>query len=123
VGHDEQDVVLTLPTGPEFGDVARLAVSELARRRGFSPWEWEELENAVAHTLRLVRRSASDRVRFTFSLNAEEFVVETELTDAIGRSALADTDARRLRSELVALVDDADVDAATGRIRFRKLRT
>jgi hypothetical protein len=127
VGPDEQDVVLTLPTGPEFGDVARLAVSELARRRGFSPWEWEELETAVAHTLRLLHESIgaaspTERVRFTFGLTAEEIVVDTELTDQTGRSSMSDAAARHLHARLSVLVDHAEVDATTGRVRFRKLR-
>ena len=54
-GHGHDDVVLTVPARAEFGDVARRAAGELARRQGFDNRQWSDLETAVGQTLRLLR--------------------------------------------------------------------
>ncbi|MEA3215528.1 MAG: hypothetical protein QOJ19_1684 [Acidimicrobiia bacterium] len=122
VGLDDEDVVLTLPASPEFGDVARLTVGELARRRGFRAAEWEDLEAAVVHTLHLLERNDAERVRFTFGFRSEEIVVQAELSNPAGRRAIAATADDRFRATVAGLVDEVGVDHERGRVRFRKVR-
>lgn len=122
VGLDDEDVVLTLPASPEFGDVARLTVGELARRRGFRATDWEDLETAVVHTLHLLERDDTERVRFTFGFRSEEIVVQAELTSPAGRRAIAAAADDRFRARVAGLVDEVGVDHERGRVRFRKAR-
>lgn len=122
MGFDDVDVVLTLPASPEFGDVARLAVGELGRRGGFDRPELEDLETAVVYTLRLLQRSDTERVRFTFGFTSTEIVVEAQLTTSSGRPALGGEIDPRILATVSDLVDDLGIDRNRGRVRFRKLR-
>jgi hypothetical protein len=146
-GHGHDDVLLTVPARAEFGDVARRAVGELARRQGFDSHQWADLEAAVGQTLRLLRQGRGERVRFRFVPDGSAIAVEAELTGDpdIGDRAIGDTDigdraigdrgigdraiggrSQRLcrgaiddfRALIEPLVDGTEVDGVAGLVRF-----
>jgi hypothetical protein len=128
VAFGEQDVVLTLPTGARFREAARSAIGELARRRGFSPCEGEQLETAVDRTLDLLLRHPGDGVRFRFGARAgDDITVEAERTAARPGNPAAPGDlppaavseeVARFRSGVAGLVDAPEVDPGGARVRF-----
>jgi hypothetical protein len=120
----EDDVVLTVPASAEFGDVARRAVGELARRRGFDARQWAELETAVAQTLSLLRCGRGERIRFTFEARDAEIVVEAELTGGGGgrRRRLGGEAIEDFHSSVDPIVERPEVDPGAGRVRFSKSR-
>lgn len=112
-------MVLTVPARVEFGDVARRAAGELARRQGFDNRRWAELETAVDQTLRLLRGARGERIRFRFVAGGAVIVVEAELTDGDGTPRhLCRTAIEDLRATLEPLVDSTDVDGGAGLVRF-----
>ena len=112
-------MVLTVPARVEFGDVARRAAGELARRQGFDNRRWAELETAVDQTLRLLRGARGERIRFRFVAGGAVIVVEAELTDGDGAPRhLCRTAIEDLHATLEPLVDSTEVDGGAGLVRF-----
>ena len=115
------DVVLTVPAQAEFGDVARRAAGELARRQGFDNRQWADLETAVGQTLRLLRGAGASGSASGSLAGGSDIVVEAELTGSgaataqrLCRSAIDD-----FRASREPLVDGTEVD---GGRRARPLR-
>jgi len=71
---------LELPAHPEYGRVAGIAALHLARRRGFSPRELEELVTAIDEVVRLLGIGGSeDTLRVDYGGDGTTIVVDARL--------------------------------------------
>jgi anti-sigma regulatory factor (Ser/Thr protein kinase) len=115
---DTDEIRLTLPALPSYGRVARLAVTGLASRNGYSYDEVEDLRIAIGEA-------------FGVLVSEERPGGRLVLTCLLLPDALEVTAARRppepieqvtdlSRQILDAVVDRAEIDEPGGRIRVRK---
>lgn len=115
---DRDEIRLSLPALFPYGRVARLAITGLASRNGYSYDDVEDLRIAIGEVFGvLVTEECRDaRLRLTCVL----------LPDALDITAARDPAAPVLRVTdlsrqiLAAVVDDASIDEDAGRIRIVK---
>ena len=114
----EPEVIrLTLPALAPYARIARLAVTGLASRMGFSYDEIEDLRIALGEVFGvLVDDHAGSRLTFTCTLDGPTMVVEATREPASPAPAVGDL----TRQILDAVVDEADIDPDRARIRVVK---
>lgn len=119
---DEIDEIrLTLPAVASYARVARLAVTGLASRLGYTYDELEDLRIAVGEIFGVLVPGAAPDGRMTLrcNLHGTDLVVE-----AWREPATPEPTANELtRQILTAVVDDADIDEGHARIRVVKRQT
>ena len=118
------EVRLALPAAPEYARIARLTVSGLATRLGFTYDEVEDLRIAVgeACSLLLGPDGGSGTLTIVYGLTGDSIAIE-----AIGEFADDGTDDRPEAADLTdqileAVVDEHEVDEAGWRVRLLKRR-
>lgn len=111
---------LELPAEPGYGRVARIAATHLARRRGFSTRELEDLRTVVEEAVEMLGTGdPSATMRVDYSGDADTVVVDLSLLAEAG----ADVPPERIErfAEMAAdLVDDYTVESGSARVRFTK---
>jgi anti-sigma regulatory factor (Ser/Thr protein kinase) len=119
------EILLTLPALATFARVARLAVTGLASRMGFSYDEIEDLRIAVGElTNVLIGDEASGgaepggRLELRCTFSADRLVVEATRTPPGTEPAITSLTDQILR----AVVDDVEIDASEPRVRLLKRR-
>lgn len=116
---DQVEVIrLSLPAMVAYSRVARLAVTGLASRVGFSYDEIEDLRIAIGEVCGVLLDGEGGRLTFTCHVDAGELVVDTN-REPIGQAPPV-TDLTRLI--LGAVVDETEIVPEQARIRFLKRR-
>lgn len=118
------EVRLSLPAAPEYARIARLTVSGLATRLGFTYDEVEDLRIAVgeACSLLLGPDGRQGTLTLVYALTRDAIAIEAmgDFSDGIGAAA----DAAGLTAQiLAAVVDEHEVDEDGWRVRLVKRRT
>ncbi len=115
------EVVLTVPADPRYARVARLAVTGMAARVGFSYDEVEDLRIAVGEVCGLLLGGAADGEEDP-RLSLRCLVGDGELRIEAARSpAGAELDVSDLsRQILAAVVDEATIDRSNRRVEVSK---
>ena len=116
---DEIDEIrLTLPALAPYARVARLAITGLASRNGFTSDEVEDLRIATGEAFGVLVTGATDddQIRFTCRLRADALEVDVERLPARPLVDLAELSGQILE----AVVDEVTVDRTIGRIRTVK---
>lgn len=112
----EEEITLSLPAQPQFARVARLTVTGLASRVGFSYDEIEDLRIAVGEMCSLLLPGPTGQLTFRCWVTAEAVsVIATRSPQGppIEASELS-------RQILLAVVDELDLDAESGSVRVSK---
>ncbi len=115
---DRDEIRLSLPALHPYGRVARLAITGLASRNGYSYDDVEDLRIAVGELFGiLVPEERSDaRLRLTCVLLPDALDITAERVPAAGVGQITDLS----RQILAAVVDRHEIDAADGRARIVK---
>jgi serine/threonine-protein kinase RsbW len=113
-----EEIKLTLPALAEYARVARLAVTGLASRMGFSYDEIEDLRIAVGEVCSLMLDGSGGRLTFRCALTDDALVVETTREPTGPRLEITDMSTQILQ----AVVDVADIDADRAHVRLVKRR-
>ncbi len=123
--HADDEILLQVPARAPYARIVRTGAAALAKRRGFSEGQIEDLGSAVAEAIDLlVAAGAAERggeesvVECVFRLNDGSLEIEAVLSD---RSPLPPGAGARFGGRVGQLVDGCDPDEAAGRIRLRKL--
>lgn len=122
--HDE--VRLALPADPEFGRIARIAISGLALRHGFDYAAVEDLRIAIDESLILLLGSTGHpgRIIVTYRLadNTMSVTMTADFTDRKSEDAAGWDDDGEHRFDMLVtdLVDDIDLDRAGHRLTITK---
>ena len=122
---DGEEILLALPTRPEYGRVARIAAAHLALRRGYTLTEIDDLRLAVDETAILLLGSLDhtngdeSRWQVTYSVDGDDVVIEARV-EGVATPALPAADVERFAAIATGLVDDLDIDVATRRVRLHK---
>lgn len=115
---DRDEIRLSLPALHPYGRVARLAITGLASRNGYSYDDVEDLRIAVGELFGiLVPEERSDaRLRLTCVLLPDALDITAERVPAAPVGRITDLS----RQILAAVVDRHEIDASDGRIRIVK---
>lgn len=113
-----EEIRLTLPALAPYGRVARLAVTGLASRMGFSYDEIEDLRIAIGEVCGLLLDDAGGRLALRCTLTVD--ALEVEATRHPVGTPPAPTDLSR--QILLAVVDEAEITPAEARVRVLKRR-
>ena len=119
-GGDE--IRLSLPARADHGRIARVMVSRLGVRHGFRPREVEDLRIATDEAIILLLGAvgASDgSLTVRTRLEGSSLAVEVVASHAEEPEAAA---LARFQELVADLVDDAELDADTGTVRFSRSR-
>ncbi|MBX3285653.1 MAG: hypothetical protein R2746_14765 [Acidimicrobiales bacterium] len=113
---DAEEITLSLPARPQFARVARLTVTGLASRVGFTYDEIEDLRIAVGEVCSLLLPGPEGRL--TFRCRVEAGAVAVRATrEPVGRPIEAGDLSRQI---LLAVVDELELDAEAGSVRVAK---
>lgn len=117
---DRADMVrLSVPAAPGYAQVARLTVTAVASRIGFSYDEIEDLRIAVGEVCSLlVVEEPGARLTIHCAVSDEQVVLEATREPAATPIEIGDLSDQILR----AVVDDVEVDASAARIVVTKRR-
>lgn len=123
VGDDEgleqdQEIKLSLPARASFARVARLAVTGLATRVGFSYDEIEDLRIAVGELCSVLLDDGTGRLTFRCTVGDDHLAVEAS-RHPVG---VAPTVTDLTRQILVAVVDEVEITPDEARLRISKRR-
>ncbi|QXC59462.1 hypothetical protein KSP35_13750 [Aquihabitans sp. G128] len=113
-----EEIKLTLPALVDYARVARLAVTGLASRMGFSYDEIEDLRIAVGELCSVLLDGTGDRLVFRCTLGAGSLEVEAS-REPVGPALAINELTRQI---LLAVVDEADFDLDLARVRVTKRR-
>lgn len=115
---DRDQIRLTLPARAGFARVARLAMTGLASRNGFSYEEVEDLRIATGELFGVLvePEAAEGRLVFTCTLPDPDLVIEAARHPAVAPLELGDLS----RQILEAVTDDLVVDVERGTLRIQK---
>ncbi len=117
---------LELPAIAEYGKVARIAATHLARRRGFSALEIDELRVVMDEAVALLGDGNPNALlRVDYSGDSATIIVDAGLRDGDGGGGGGAISAERLMhfGQVVAeLVDEYAVDSGARRVHFVKAR-
>lgn len=115
---DRDEIRLSLPALFPYGRVARLAVTGLASRNGYSYDDVEDLRIAVGELFGVLvpEERPGDRLQLTCVLLPDALDVTAERVPAGAIERITDLS----RQILAAVVDQADIDEAAGAIRIVK---
>ena len=112
----EEESTLSLPAQPQFARVARLTVTGLASRVGFTYDEIEDLRIAVGEVCSLLLPGPEGRLTFRCWVNTEAVSVIASRSPAGPPLEVGDLS----RQILLAVVDELDLDHETGSVRVAK---
>ncbi len=115
---DTDEIRLTLPALPSYGRVARLAVTGLASRNGYSYDEVEDLRIAIGEVFGVLVESlpAVERLRFTCRIHPDALEVDAQRDPAHAIDEVSDL----TEQILAAVVHEATIDTEAGRVRIVK---
>jgi serine/threonine-protein kinase RsbW len=118
------EVRLAVPAAPEYARIARLTVSGLATRLGFTYDEVEDLRIAVGEACSLLLGAGGRQGTLTlvYALTGDSIAIEAigDFTDGDGTDR---ADAIGLTDQILqAVVDEHEVDDAGWRVRMVKHR-
>ena len=112
----DEEITLSLPARPQFARVARLTVTGLASRVGFTYDEIEDLRIAVGEVCSLLLPGPDGRLTFRCRVSAD--AVSVHATRSPAGPALEASDLSR--QILLAVVDEFDLDQVSGSVRVAK---
>ena len=117
-GDETIELRLTLPALAPYARVARLAMTGLASRNGLSYDEVEDLRIAIGEVFgMLVAPDGADlHIRFSCRLGTDDLQIVAERVPALPLAEVGELSSLILG----AIVDEAEVDAAAGRIAITK---
>lgn len=116
---DDLEVRLTLPALAPYARVARLAITGLATRNGFTYDEVEDLRIAVGEVFGLLVGTdppPDDQVRFTCRLTDDALLLRAARVPATPLEAVGELSTLILG----AIVDESTIDAPAGEVRIAK---
>jgi hypothetical protein len=118
LGDDQQEIRLTLPAIAPYARVARLAMTGLASRNGFSYDDVEDLRIAVGEVFGLLvdHHLADARIAFTCRLHDDALEICAERLPVAPVGAVSDLS----RQILAAVVHEATIEGPRGRITVVK---
>lgn len=116
--HDDEaeEINLTLPARVQYARVARLTVTGLASRMGFTYDEIEDLRIAVGEMCGILLDDGPGRLSVRCQLRGDLLVVEATRQPAGQPVQLSEL----TRQILASVVDHFDVDAGEARVRVAK---
>lgn len=116
---DVDEIRLALPALYSYGRVARLAVTGLASRNGFSYDDVEDLRIAIGEVFGLLSAPEGDQHRLVFAcrLGSDALEVVTSRQPAAPLGEVGDLSSQILE----AVVDEVGVDHDAGVVRIVKL--
>lgn len=115
---DLDEIRLVLPAMARYARIARLTVTGLAARMGFSYDEVEDLRIAIGELCSILFDDPHGRVAFTCSLSSDSLTVVAERDPAGPLPPITDLSVQILD----AVVDRTRVDAGRGLISVTKQR-
>jgi hypothetical protein len=117
-GGEADEIRLALPALGAYGRVARLAVTGLASRNGYSYDDVEDLRIAVGELFGvLVRPESSDQqLSFTCRLSTDRLEVEASRQPPAALTDISDL----TRQILAAVTDEVAIDESAGVVRILK---
>lgn len=115
---DVEEIRLSVPASVSYARVARLAITGLASRVGFTYDEVEDLRIAVGEVCGVLLDDGGGRLAFACRVGTSELSVEASREPVGAEPEITDL----TRQILGAVVDELDIDAAGARIRIRKRR-
>jgi len=113
-----EEIKLSLPAMVAYSRVARLAVTGLASRVGFSYDEIEDLRIAIGEVCGVLLDGQGGRFTFPCHVDADELMVDTNREPVGEVPPITDL----TRHILGAVVDETEILPEQARIRFRKRR-
>jgi hypothetical protein len=113
---DVEEISLSLPAQPQFARVARLTVTGLASRVGFTYDEIEDLRIAVGEVCSLLLPGPEGRLVFRCQVGTEAVSVTANRSPA-GPALEASDLSRQI---LLAVVDEFELDHESGSVRVAK---
>ncbi len=113
------EIRLSLPGLPTYARVARLAVTGLASRLGFTYDQIEDLRIAIGEVSGVMFDGASGRLTLTCSVSDDALRIETTRVPPGEDLVLTELSQEILQ----AVVDQFDIDHGGGRIDITKRRT
>lgn len=115
---DVDEITLTLPALVPYARVARLAITGLASRNGFSYDEVEDLRIAIGEVFGVLVESlpAVERLRFTCRIHPDALEVDAQRDPAHAIDEVSDL----TEQILAAVVHEATIDTEAGRVRIVK---
>lgn len=113
-----EEIKLSLPAMVAYSRVARLAVTGLASRVGFSYDEIEDLRIAIGEVCGVLLDGQGGRLTFTCNVDADELMVDTNREPVGEVPPITDL----TRHILGAVVDETEILPEQARIRFLKRR-
>jgi hypothetical protein len=113
-----EEIKLSLPAMVAYSRVARLAVTGLASRVGFSYDEIEDLRIAIGEVCGVLLDGQGGRLTFTCHVDADELMVDTNREPVGEVPPITDL----TRHILGAVVDETEILPEQARIRFLKRR-
>lgn len=114
---DAEEVTLSLPAQPQFARVARLTVTGLASRVGFSYDEIEDLRIAVGEVCSLLLPGPAGRLTFRCRVGSDAISVDAS-REPRGEPLEASDLSRQI---LLAVIDELEIDATSGTVHVAKL--
>lgn len=112
----DEEISLSLPAQPQFARVARLTVTGLAARVGFTYDEIEDLRIAVGEVCSLLLPGPDGRLTFRCRVSADSVSVSAARSPAGPRLEASDLS----RQILLAVVDELEIDHESGSVRVAK---
>lgn len=116
---DVEEIILTLPASAPYARVARLTVTGLAARVGYSYDDIEDLRIAVGEQCSLLLSAEADRLTFRCRLGPTDLQVDAT-REPVGPPV---TPTELTRQILTAVVDEFEVDPPAARVRITKRLT
>jgi hypothetical protein len=118
LGDDLQEIRLTLPAIAPYARVARLAMTGLASRNGFSYDDVEDLRIAVGEVFGLLvdHHIPDARIRFTCRLRDDRLEIHASRRPGAPLDDVSDLS----RQILAAVVDEATIDGPGGKVTITK---
>lgn len=113
---EQEEITLSLPARPQFARVARLTVTGLATRVGFTYDEIEDLRIAVGEMCGLLLPAPEGRLTFRCRVSADAVSVEATRTPAGPPFEASDLS----RQILLAVVDELELDHEAASVRVAK---
>ena len=115
---DIDEIRLSLPALFPYGRVARMAVTGLASRNGYSYDDVEDLRIAIGELFGVLvtEERPDERLRLSCTLRPDALEIDAALLPSAPIAQVTDLS----RQILAAVVDEAEIDEAGGRIRIVK---
>ncbi len=110
------EIVLTVPGAPHYARVARLAVTGMAARAGFSYDEVEDLRIAVGEVCSILLEPSAEQLTLTCLVGERDLRIDARRTPPGPELEVSDLS----RQILAAVVDDWSIDRDTRRVQVAK---